>query len=164
MELIQVALAIATLLCSLVAGLVLGFAVVVMPGIKELNDHDYLQAFKVMDRVIQNNQPIFMIVWLGSAVAVIVLAGLSIWELDGLNRTLAIVASAVYLIGVQLPTITINIPLNNRLQSLELGSLTEKELHQTRESFENRWVFWNSARTLVATIVSVGLITLALNI
>ena len=79
MEPIQFVLAVSILLCSLVAGLVLTFAIIVMPGIKSLKDRDFLRAFVVMDRVIQNNHPVFMFVWLGSAAAVIVLAILAIW-------------------------------------------------------------------------------------
>ena len=41
------------LLCSLVAGLLFGFAVVVMPGIANLENREFLMAFKHMDEVIQ---------------------------------------------------------------------------------------------------------------
>lgn len=158
----QIVLAASILLCSLVAGLVFAFAIVIMPGIRSLEDREFLRAFVVMDRVIQDNHPIFILVWLGSAVAVITLAILSIWQLDGVNRLLAIVFSAIYLLGVQLPTIVINIPLNNRLQSLDLGSMTEAELATARKEFEPRWIYWNSTRTIVATVVTTGLIILAL--
>ncbi len=43
-----------TLSCALVAGLVLGFAIVVMPGIAKLSDQAFLQAFKRMDGIIQD--------------------------------------------------------------------------------------------------------------
>ena len=72
MELIQFAVLLSALLCSLVAGLVFTFAIVVMPGIKGLGDLAFLKSFKAMDRVIQNNQPIFMLVWLGSATVLLV--------------------------------------------------------------------------------------------
>jgi uncharacterized membrane protein len=88
MELIQGGLFLATLFCSLVAGLVFAFAIVVMPGIKSLGDRDFLQSFKVMDRVIQNNQPIFIFVWLGSAVILIISTGLGFWQLEGFNPTI----------------------------------------------------------------------------
>ena len=60
MGIFETVLIVATLLCSLVAGLVFAFAVVVMPGIKDLKDGEFIRAFQVMDRVIQNNQPLFM--------------------------------------------------------------------------------------------------------
>lgn len=65
-------LILATLLCALVAGLLFAFAVVTMPGIRRLNDREFIRAFQVMDDVIQRNQPIFMLVWLGSAVLMLI--------------------------------------------------------------------------------------------
>ena len=53
----QIVLILATLLCSLVAGFLFAFATVVMPGIKTLNDREFIRAFQVIDGVIQNNQP-----------------------------------------------------------------------------------------------------------
>ncbi len=67
----QIALILATFLCSLVAGFLLAFALVVMPGINSLNDREFVRAFQVMDRVIQNHQPIFVLVWVGSVVALV---------------------------------------------------------------------------------------------
>ena len=65
MGIFQIALFLATFLCSLVAGFLFAFALVVMPGIRSLNDREFIRAFQVIDRVIQNNQPIFMLVWVG---------------------------------------------------------------------------------------------------
>ena len=64
-------LILSVLLSSLVGGLLFGFAVVVMPGIAKLSDKKFLLSFKHMDEVIQNNQPLFMLVWVGSIIAVI---------------------------------------------------------------------------------------------
>ena len=164
MDPISIVLAVSILLSALVAGLVFAFAVIVMPGIKSLDDRDFLRAFGVMDRVIQNNQPMFMLVWLGSAVAVIALAMLSLWQLAGGNQILAIVLAGMYLLGVQAPTIAINIPLNNKLQALDLDRMSNDELANFRQEFETRWNRWNTNRTVVATVVSAGLILLALNL
>ena len=49
MEVFQIALILATFLCSLVAGLLFVFAVVVMPGIGSLNDREFIRAFQVME-------------------------------------------------------------------------------------------------------------------
>ena len=56
MGVVQIALILAAFLCSLVAGFLFAFAIVIMPGIGSLNDREFLRAFQVMDRVIQNNQ------------------------------------------------------------------------------------------------------------
>ena len=83
MGILETSLIVATFFCSLVAGFVFAFAVVVMPGIKHLKDAEFIRAFQVMDRIIQNNQPLFILVWVGSALALIVAAGLGIAELTG---------------------------------------------------------------------------------
>src|SRR5918998_418790 len=83
MGLFQIVLFLATLLCSLVAGFLFAFAVVVMPGIRNLGNRDFLRAFQVIDGIIQKNQPIFTLVWVGSVVALVIAAVLGFGQLDG---------------------------------------------------------------------------------
>ena len=68
MDTFQLSLTLATLLCSLVTGFVFAFAVVAMPGIGTLDDREFLRAVQAMDGVIPKNQPIFIVVWVGSVV------------------------------------------------------------------------------------------------
>lgn len=138
MGVFQVVLVLTTFLCSLVAGFVFAFASVVMPGIRNLNDRQFIRAFQVIDGVIQKNQPVFVFVWLGSLVAVLVSLVLGVGRLDGTARLLMLVAGLVYLFVVQLPTFTINVPLNNRLQALAVDSLDEASLSEARKDFEPR--------------------------
>ena len=107
MGMFEISLAVSTLLCALVAGLLFAFASVVMPGIQGLNDRDFLRAFKAMDGVIQRNQPLFLMVWIGSVVVLLISFVLSFWYLEGIEHLLLIVAAAAYLLGVQLPTATV---------------------------------------------------------
>ena len=147
----------ATLLCSLVAGFLLAFAIVVMPGIKSLKDREFIRAFQVIDGVIQNRQPIFMVVWIGSVVALLTSVVLGIDQLDGYGRLLIICAALVYLLGVQLPTFTINVPLNNKLQTLEVDAMNETTQKAARNDFESRWNRWNAIRTAFACLTSIQL-------
>ena len=160
----QITLILATLLCSLVAGFVLAFAVVVMPGIKTLSDREFIQAFQVMDRIIQNNQPIFVLVWVGSIVALVASAMLGIGQLEEADRLLIIFAVLAYLLVVQLPTFTINVPLNNKLQTLNVDDMDETAQKAARMDFEPRWILWNSIRTTFASLVSSLLIILLLRL
>lgn len=160
MELIQFAVLLSALLCSLVAGLVLTFAIVVMPGIRTLGKAGFLKSFQAMDRVIQNNQPIFMLVWLGSALVLLASTVLGIWRLEGLDRALLVVACVMYIVGVQVPTVTINVPLNNALQSQDIDTMSESALLATTERFESRWLRWNTIRTVIAILTTVILLVL----
>jgi uncharacterized membrane protein len=158
MEIFHIALILATFLCSLVAGFLFAFAVVVMPGIRSLSDGEFIRAFQVMDRVIQNNQPIFIFIWVGSVLALIVATALGIGQLGGLHLFLLIFTALIYLFGVQLPTVVINVPLNNKLQTLNVDPLGERDRKLAREEFEPRWNKWNSIRTILSSLVSALLI------
>jgi uncharacterized membrane protein len=156
----QLTLFFATFLCSLVAGFLFAFAIVIMPGIRSLNDREFIRAFQVIDGVIQDNQPLFVLVWIGSLVALVVSAVIGIVQLEGVERLLIIFAVLAYIFGVQLPTGTINIPLNNKLQTLDVDIMNETTQRIARKEFESHWNRWNSIRTTIASIVSVLLIIL----
>ena len=162
MTLFQVVLMAAALSCSLVAGFLFAFAVVVMPGLRSLDDGEFIRAFQAIDRVIQNNQPLFILVWVGSVLAVGTAAVLSVWEPGRIGRALAISAAALYLVGVQLPTVTVNVPLNNQLQKLDPGTMSEADRRRARNEFEPRWNRWNRIRTACASLVTLLLLLLIL--
>ena len=160
MEPIHVALMLSIMLCSLVAGFLFGFAIVVMPGIAKLTDKEYLLTFKHMDGIIQNNQPLFILVWTGSILSIIITLILGIMNLSGTQIYLLISASTLYLFGVQLPTFRFNIPLNNSLQNLDIESLEESEVTSFRVGFEIPWNRWNKIRTVNAILAASMLLLL----
>jgi uncharacterized membrane protein len=158
---LQVSIVISILLSSLVSGLLFGFAVVVMPGLAKLADKDFLFAFKHIDGIIQNNQPLFILVWAGSIFSAITTLVLGVMNLTGGQLYLVSGASGLYLLGVQLPTFRFNIPLNNTLQNLDIEALNESEAAGARAGFEAPWNRWNRFRT-VSAILSVSLLLLLL--
>ncbi len=160
MEIIQILLIISTLLVSLVAGFLFAFSLIVMPGIKKLADRSFLKAFREMDLIIQNGNPLFMLVWVGSILSVMGLLITGIISSEGLEFWAVILIATTYLAGVQLPTVSINIPLNNRIQKIELNSVSEESAQKERENFESRWNRSNRIRTLFAVLTSLSLIIL----
>ena len=154
---LELVLILATLLCALTAGLVFAFASVVMPGIGKLADREFVRSFQVIDGVIQAGQPVFGLVWIGSVVALVLSAVMGGLQLDGTERAVIIGSALVYVLGVQVPTFRINVPLNNTLQRLDVDAMDKDALASVRRAFENRWVKWNSIRTFVASLVSVAL-------
>jgi uncharacterized membrane protein len=75
-----------------------------------------------------------------------------------LFHLVVLVAAALYLFGVQLPTARVHLPLNNEIQSVEVGSIGEAEQRQARERFEARWNRSNRMRTAVAVVTMVVLL------
>ncbi len=164
MNLFLLVIAVATFLCSLVAGFLFAFAVVAMPGIGRLGDREFIRTFQVMDRVIQNNHPLFLVVWLGSVVVLIVAIVMGFGRLGGVDLFLLVAAAATYIFGVQLPTVTINIPLNNQLQAVEVNGLDEGEASKVRLGFEPRWNRWNRIRTLLSCTAAALLVGLLIRL
>lgn len=160
MDIFIAALFLSAFLCSLVAGFLFAYAIVVMPGIKNLNDREFIRAFQVTDRIIQNNHPLFMLVWVGSAIAIIVSSIYGIGKLQGVDFFLLALATLAYILGVQVSTIAIHLPLNNKLQTIDVDALNEADLKMARKAFEPRWNTSNVFRTAIASCVSVLLIIL----
>jgi uncharacterized membrane protein len=133
-----------------------------MPGIQRLANRDFIRAFQAIDGVIQRNQPLFLLVWVGSVLSLGIAAILGFVQLDGAERLLMILVALAYLFGVQLPTMRINIPLNNALQVLNVESMSEAEQQAARIQFEPRWNRWNVIRTVIACLVSGALMALLL--
>ena len=150
-------LLVSTLLCALVTGFIFTYAVVVMPGFAKLDDRDFIRAFQVTDGVIQNNQPLFMLAWVGSIVSVVATMILGFIELHGIERWTVFAIGFVYLLGVQGITIRVHLPLNNRLQRLEIDEMDPESLSKERNKFETRWNYFNNIRTLIAFVVSFSL-------
>ena len=143
---------------TLVAGLTLTFAVIIMPGIKKLGDGAFIRAFQVIDGIIQNGQPVFGVVWIGSILSTFGIAGLGLFLVDGWPKWVILAAAVIYFVGVQLPTFTINVPRNNRLQAVKVESADTATLAAERAYFEVTWNRWSIIRTWVALVVSVALI------
>ena len=176
--LFQVTLLVAAFLCTLVTGELLVFQTVVMPGIAKLKDADYLRAFQLIDGIIQKNQPVFVFVWIGSVVALVgtclfgillrterVVGSDASDEKDlglGTTELIWLVISTVAWLICQYTTFTINVPMNNRIQTLDTDRLSGAEASIERQYFESPWMKWNLFRTIVMALVSVCLLVLLL--
>ena len=158
MDLLDITLIFSILFCSLVSGFIFTYAIVVMPGLSNLNNKDFLRAFQVTDAVIKNKQPLFMFIWIGSIVSILTTILVSLVNI-GLSKAWPIVLiSIVYLLVVQGITITIHIPLNNHIQNIKIEKLNEKSIAGERTNFEKRWNFFNYIRTAAAISTSLSLL------
>ena len=154
MAFLDISLIFTILLCSLVSGFIFTYSIVVMPGLSNLNDKDFLKAFQVTDALIQNNQPLFMFTWIGSIVAILTTIVASLITVGLLESWLIILVGAAYLLGVQGITVAIHIPLNNHIQKLNIDELNDKTLAYERKIFEAKWNFFNKIRTFVGISAS----------
>ena len=154
MDLLDFSLIFSILSCSLVTGFIFTYAIIVMPGLSKLENKEFIRAFQVTDEVIQKNQPLFMLTWIGSIISVIAAILSSIVSAGLSEAWIIVLVGAVYLLGVQGITISIHLPLNNGIQQLNVGEMNDQTLNDERSKFEAKWNFFNYIRTAVAFSVS----------
>ena len=154
MDLLGISLISSITLCSLVSGFIFTYSIVVMPGLSNLNDKDFLKAFQVTDAVIQNNQPLFMFTWIGSILAVLATTLISLFSVGLVETWLIVLVGVAYLLGVQGITAAIHIPLNKHIQKIKIEDLNDKALADERINFEKKWNYFNNIRTVIAISVS----------
>ena len=127
-----------------------------MPGFSKLEDKEFLRAFQVTDGVIQNNQPLFMLTWVGSIISVLSVMAISILSLGVSDAWIILVVGLIYLLGVQGITISIHLPLNNHIQKIDINDMNNQLLNEERTNFEMRWNYFNKIRTFIAFAASLS--------
>ena len=118
MNFLEVSLICSILSCTLVTGFTLLYAVVIMPGLSKLDDKEFIKAFQVTDGVIQDNQPLFILTWLGSVIPVVGAILSSIISVGLPEAWLIVFVGVVYLLGVQGITLSVHLPLNNHIKKI----------------------------------------------
>src|SRR5687768_14442761 len=96
---------------ALLGGLYFAFSTAVMPALNRRPDSEAAAFMQEVNRVIQN--PLFLLVFCGTAIACFLVAGSAIVEPDG-ARSLRATGGLVGL-SAFVSTAAVNIPLNNRL-------------------------------------------------
>ena len=158
MDILDISLIFSITTCCLVTGFIFTYAIVVMPGFSKMNDKEFLKAFQVTDAIIQNNQPLFMLTWVGSIISILSTIVISIVILGISDAWYIVLVGIVYLLGVQVVTFSIHIPLNNHLQQFDFDKLDDQKLNKERLKFEKKWNYFNNFRTVIAFFVSLALI------
>ena len=160
LDLFDASLIVSALSCGLVTGFILTYAIVVMPGLAKLTDKNFLRAFQVTDEIIQNNQPLFMLIWIGSIISVITTTFTSIVYVGFPDASLTLLVCFIYLVGVQGVTIIIHIPLNNHVQKLQVDKLDDRTANQERSVFEARWNKFNYMRSSISFFVCLAFLVI----
>jgi len=158
MDFLDISLIFSILSCSLVTGFIFTYAIVVLPGFSKLDDKEYIRAFQVTDEVIQNNQPLFMLTWIGSILSVLGAILASILSPDLGETWFIVLIGVVYLVGVQGITITIHLPINNHIKDLNLDELDNQTLIKERLKLETKWNYFNNIRTGAGLFVIMSLL------
>ncbi|MEM1322070.1 MAG: DUF1772 domain-containing protein [Bacteroidota bacterium] len=138
----------AVLLTGLSAGLFCAWMVSVIPGTRRVFDPTYLESMQSINRAILN--PAFYLIFMGSP---LLLAISTVQQYNsGTTFWLLLAATLLYLFGTFGVTIFGNVPLNDALEALELGSLSKSEITEFRRSYESPWNRLHLIRTVFSVL------------
>lgn len=140
---------------GLVGGIFFAFSSFVMSALGSLTPEKGIAAMKAINVSVIN--PIFMSLFLGTAVVCVLAGGGSLGWWNLISGKLVLTASFTYLVGCLGVTLVCNVPLNNQLASSAEATQTTALWHR----YLDVWTAWNHVRTM-ASIGSALLFTAAL--
>ena len=143
-------LASAILSTGLMAGIFFTWSNAVKPGIGKLNDIEYLKALQSMNRVILNIP--FKIVFFISIISVALVPVLNFDLYPNSIFWIFIFILVIYWVGAFGVTLFGNIPINEKLDKINLKSVSSQKIKLLRESIESNWNNLNLIRTISSFI------------
>jgi uncharacterized membrane protein len=138
---------------AVVAGLMFAFSTSVMPGLARRPDAEGIAAMQAMNSAILN--PLFGLVFGGTAVLCLVLAVTAPFTPDESHAVLRALGSVLYVVGPFGVTVVANVPMNEALDAVDPAS-DEGAAHW--RTYLRRWTAWNHLRALLGTAAAVLLI------
>ena len=152
-SLLNAAVFAAALGSGLMAGLFFVFSAFMMTALARLGAPQGIAAMQSVNVAILN--PLFLIVFMGTAVLSLVTAVGAIWNWSAAGSGWTLAGSLLYLVGIILVTMVFNVPLNNALAAVDPASAEGAALW-TR--YLSEWVMWNTVRTVTALAAMVAFI------
>lgn len=132
--------------CGLVSGVFLTFSDFVMRSLNGAKPAAGIEVMQVINREVYSS--VFIALLLGMSALSPLLAGYAYLYIAGPTASLIMAGSAIYLTGVLGVTLACNVPMNTRLDAMELAS-PQAATYWTGTYFP-RWTMWNHIRTFAS--------------
>ena len=143
--------AVAAITTGLMAGVYFTFSTFMMKSLNALEGSAGAAAMQSINKVIVASP--FMPLFFGTSVISLGLAGWSVphWGQPGSLTLFG--AAATYLVGMFLVTAVFNVPLNDKLATIDLASPQAGTFWNV---YLRQWTLWNHVRTLTSTLSAAG--------
>ncbi|MEU7842182.1 anthrone oxygenase family protein [Micromonospora sp. NPDC049114] len=126
-----------------ITGVYYAFSVAVMPGLNAVAPGTAIPAMTSINQRIQN--PLFFVTFFGPLVAATVTGVLLLLLGKRSAGVLFLMAAAVYLVGAFIPTVVVNVPMNENLDAAGVPT-DPAEAARVWASYSSAWTSWNSVR------------------
>jgi uncharacterized membrane protein len=131
--------------CGLIGGVFFAFSTFIMRALARLPANEGIAAMQSINIVVIN--PLFLSVFVGTAVAGVVLVISSLLKWHNSESVYLLAGGVLYVIGTFLVTMIFNVPRNNVLAVL---APTSPEAAGYWAEYVSSWTAWNHVRTVAA--------------
>lgn len=130
--------------CGLIAGIYFAFSIFIMPALARIEPVHAVSAMNSINSTILRS--LFMPLFLGTTLTSFILAIIALLHRSTPGATAMFAAGLIYVSGMFLCTIVLNVPLNNGLAAVDSANAA---LLWTR--YLKEWTMWNHVRTIAST-------------
>lgn len=150
--------AVTVALTGAVTGVFFAYSNSVLPGLTGTDARTAIRGMTSMNQKILN--PVFLLTFVGPPVAAVLTGVLLLILGQRSPGVLFLVAATAYVLGAFLPTMVVNVPMNEALAAAGVPA-DPAEAARLWADYASRWTRWNSLRA-VASLVSLLLVAAGL--
>lgn len=138
---------------AVLTGVLFAFSTSVLPALAQRPAAEGMAAMQAMNRTILN--PAFGLVFGGSALLCLAVAVSAPFTGDQAGAGWRFAGGVLYVLGVTIETMAVNVPMNDRLDAAGAGTT---DGHAVWAAFVPRWTRWNNVRTVLGVVASTLLV------
>lgn len=144
------AICLATMCTGLMAGLVLAYAIAVMPGLEHAGDQTFVDAFEQVDHALDRRLWFWMAIFLGGMGFILLSLALTARSSITATRVWLVLAAVLYAATIAITGLGID-PLENEFGNAAGSSAAIDPPRLRAELDEERWVLLNNIRLATTT-------------
>jgi uncharacterized membrane protein len=136
--------------CGMIAGLYFAFSAFILTALSRIDQVAGISAMNSINVVILKS--LFMPVFLGTSLLSLTLAGSALFRWGEPGALVMLSGGVIYLVGMLLVTMFLNVPLNNALAAVDPVGV---EGARVWALYLKDWAFWNHVRTIASAAACV---------
>jgi len=149
----------AALASAAAGGMMYVFSTFVMRGLDRTGPIDAITAMRGINAE-ANANPVFLLGYFGATILALVVGAIAVVQLNQPGSWWVLIGAIFGIVGAMI-TVIFNVPLNNRLDTVNPDGLSMADAARDWQAYFSTWTAWNHARTVTsfvgATLMLVGL-------
>jgi len=140
---------VALVLMGVNAAFFYAYSVSVMPGLNATTGESAIAAMQAINRAVRN--PVFFVTFFLTPVVTMLAAALARRDGRRAAAKMLVGAAAVYVLAVMVPTMVVNVPMNEALAGASVEAMAA-EPDTIWTDYSGPWTIWNHVRTAASAL------------